>query len=502
MSNLDEYFESELGNLSPETKKTLDAAVAEGKLSLTFPKESKNAIVKSTTQNDGLEYQVGIAVAELETSFKDMVKEVGDDRTDLTSITGDSRLTQDGGLDVVVLAPFSDTVASALEKFSDETAKTIEANINKDMNLDKIAEEFKIQLDTKNLNNVLGQVLGSAENTFNNLKGLVNNLQTVANDIIGSVFNGFNSFIENTIEEFLAPTRNIINSIAIQNGVKIVLDKKETTEIVKLIQSGKIRDAAVILKNKSDLTLNQAINIVKSVDNTYTKQIKKKNDEVNVDLDVNYIDLTTSQWREADTDLNDRRNFAPVVGREVYAELSNAEREITQIIFFSMPPRFETHKDIHREYARVFPLGTPFHFFVSSQGLVERGRPIEKETEFVLSESELMKKHYPLSICICIGAAPADQSSSPAQNRALTNLVKDILDAAPGVVIINDQTIGGGHFYVLNDEGNEYYTPAKSYSDPTKWLNSWYIKRPPNTNYDPSKGPLPLNYFLMDEYRS
>ena len=111
-----------------------------------------------------------------------------------------------------------------------------------------------------------------------------------------------------------------------------------------------------------------------------------------------------------------------------------------------------------------------------------------------------MKKHYPLSICICIGAAPADQSSSPAQNKALTNLVKDILDAAPGVVIINDQAIGGGHFYVLDDKGDEYYTPAKSYSDPTKWLNSWYIKRPPNTAYDPSKGPLPLNY--IDEYRS
>lgn len=500
MSKLDEYLESSKGNVDPQDKETLDAAVAEGQLSLTFPKNATNVKVKSTTLNDGLEYQVGIAVAELETGFKNMVKEVGDARTDLTSITGDSRLTQDGGLDVVVLAPFSDTVASALKTFSAETSKAIESNLNKDMDLDKIGKELKINLDTKNLDNVLGEALGSAQNTFNNLKAVVNNVQTIANDIIGSVFNGFGSFIENTIEETLAPTRNIINSIAKKNGVKIVLTKEETTDIVKLIQDGKLRDAALIIKNSSELTINQAVNIVKSIDNTYTKQVKKKDEEVNVDLDVNYIDLTSSQWREADTDVNDPRNFAPVIGREVYAELSNADRQVTQIIFFSMPPRFENHKEIHEEYKTRYSLGTPFHFFVSSQGLVERGRPLEKETKFVAAETPLMRKHYPLSICICLGAADLEQSSSPAQNRALTNLVKDILDSVPGAAVISDQAIGGGHFYVLDDDGTEFYTPAKAYSDPDKWLNSWYTKRPQNIKYNPEEGPLSLSY--IDEYRS
>ena len=96
MSKLEEFLESAVGNLSPQIQEAVKDTVNENNLALTFPKSATNVKVQSTTANDNAEYQVGIAVAQLETGFRNMVKEVGAPQTDLTSITGDSRLSAAG----------------------------------------------------------------------------------------------------------------------------------------------------------------------------------------------------------------------------------------------------------------------------------------------------------------------------------------------------------------------------------------------------------------------
>jgi len=490
MSKLEEFLESAVGNLSPQVQEAVKDTVNENNLSLTFPKSATNVKVKSTTANDNAEYQVGIAVAQLETGFKNMVKEVGASQADLTSITGDSRLSADASLDVVVLAPFAETVASAIDDFSEETVKSIESALKKDMDLDKIGKELDAAFKASNLDNVLGETLGSPQSTLSSLKSVVSDVQGIADKIIGSVSNGFGSFIENTIEQTLGPARNILNTVTGKGDVKIVLSKKETTAIIELLQSGKTLEAAKILQASSELTLQQAIDVVKSIDNSYTKQVKSKDAASGIDVGVSFIDLTSSQWRETATDLNDPRNFAPVIGREVYAELSNLERQFTQVIFVSTEPG-KTMKDLHEEFVETQSIGVPYHFLVSNQGLVFRGRPLEKESP---KYQGVVNNHNQKSIIVAIEGIELDQPSVPAQNKVLINLYKDILDAAPGVELFNDAQAG----WKLPSKD---WRDARPYSDPTKWLKSWY-KRVPNTKFDPLKGePLSLDY-IKESYGS
>lgn len=490
MSKLEEFLESAVGNLSPQVQEAVKDTVNENNLALTFPKSATNVKVQSTTANDNAEYQVGIAVAQLETGFRNMVKEVGASQTDLTSITGDSRLSAAAALDVVVLAPFAETVAAAINDFSEEGVKSIESALQKDMDLDKIGKELNAVFKSSNLDNVLGQTLGSPQSTLSSLRSVVSDVQGIANKMVGSVANGFGSFIENAIEQTLAPARNILNAGTSKGDVKIVLGKKETTAIIELLQKGKTLEAAKILQASSDLTLQQAIDVVKSIDNTYTKQVKDKDAVDGIDVGVSFIDLTSSEWRESSTDLNDARNFAPVIGREVYAELSNLERQFTQVIFVSTEPG-KTIKDLHEEFVDKQSIGVPYHFLVSNQGIIFRGRPLEKESP---KYQGVVNNHNQKSILIAIEGIEPDQPSAPAQNKVLINLYKDILDAAPGVELFNDGQAG----WKLP---SKRWRDARPYSDPTKWLKSWY-KRIPNTKFDPLKGePLSLDY-IKESYGS
>ena len=116
-------------------------------------------IVSSVEGSVPDQIQKSLGVVKLDPSAKsaDLIKDVGSDEADLTTITGDSRLSSDGFLDVAVSAPFPEALAEVVKSTTTSSSSEVKTIVGNNVSTELAREDI--------LDNVLGDVLNTKKGT-------------------------------------------------------------------------------------------------------------------------------------------------------------------------------------------------------------------------------------------------------------------------------------------------------------------------------------------------
>ena len=118
-------------------------------------------IVSSVEGSVPNQIQKSLGVVKLDPSAKsaDLIKDVGSDEEDLTTITGDSRLSSDGFLDVAVSAPFPEALAEVVKSTTTSSSSEVKTIVGNNVSTELARDDI--------LDNVLGDVLNTKKGTSN-----------------------------------------------------------------------------------------------------------------------------------------------------------------------------------------------------------------------------------------------------------------------------------------------------------------------------------------------
>ena len=387
-------------------------------------------------------------------------------------------MAQDGVLDVTIAAPFPEAIGAALKE-------TIPTTTN-----DEVKTLMKNNVDTFNndaesVDQLAGNIYGSQNSADSKANVVVNKIKTNTLEFSKNVDFGFGSFLENLVEEVKGPTQAAFAKAQASNPVHKNIPKKDFKEIVGFSQNNRFDKAADILKrfsgdNKKDLT-----NILKGINNKGSKHIS--DGTVSLDIDVERLDTIANKWKEAATKI-EKDMFNAIIGNEITSELINLEREVTEVIVQFIPGKDATIEDLHTLYQEEYDIGFNPHYFIASDGKVYRGRPLEKE---IKKTRIITNEHFKRSILIGVSVDPDTtiHKITPFQTLSLAIVLRQIIEALPGIQIFSDQDVGW-----------EYYETNNAL-DLRSFVKSNFGKTNLK-NYDPKKQP-PLfrkDIAIIDEY--
>ena len=206
-----------------------------------------------------------VGVVQLDASAKkdELIKKVGSDATDLSTITGDSRLSANGFLDVAISAPFPEALAEVVKS-------TTTASSNEITNI--VGDNVATELARDNiLDNVLGDVLNTSKGLSSLASGTVLSQVSSLSKLVNNSFSGFSGLVENLVEKTFQSTENLLGSVAKKGNVLYAIPSDDIKNIVELRQKGNIDKSVSILKKYSDRSDADLREVILKIDNRASK---------------------------------------------------------------------------------------------------------------------------------------------------------------------------------------------------------------------------------------
>ena len=372
-----------------------------------------------------------VGVVQLDSSAKkdELVKKVGSDATDLSTITGDSRLSENGFLDVAISAPFPEALAEVVKSTttasSDEITNIVGSNVSTELARDNI------------LDNVLGDVLNTTKGLSSLASSTVLSQVASLDKLIKNSFSGFSGLVENLVENTFQSTENLLGSVAKKGDVLLTISSNDIKDIVELKQKGDIDKAVSVLKKYSDKPDAELREVVLKIDNRASKALEPT--AVSVDIPTKRTDNYINVWRESTTDISTKIFDAIEDISEVETEVANLKRDVTQMVWEAWNVFASDGKGTIEGYHQVFvddyDQGLEPHFFIDQAGIAYRGRPLEIEGTGVYYSSNDLPNHAERTILIALEELEWKVNSS--QIKTVKKLMEAIYNVKPGI-----QTLG------------------------------------------------------------
>lgn len=399
---------------------------------------------------DQVQQQVGAVQLDVSAAENELKNSVGSAQSDLESITGKTALAADGFLDVVVAAPFPEAMAAALKTTTTLTSTGIADIIKDNVNTDNIVNETDDEIIDP-VENIVGNLFSNSKSTTSQLNTV---FSTIASNnatlLSGSSEGGFNSLIENIVEQSLNPTLKLLGSAAFKNDAPVTIPNRDIQEIIKLRNANNISGAANILQRYSDKSKAELEALIIKIDNKASTQVNDA--AVSKHLNIQRTDTFVNLWNEEVTVEKDKV-FTPVIGKEITSEVLNMTREVTEIIVMFMESPGASVKDYHNKYVSKYGIGFNPHFYIGYDAVTYRGRPLEIEAK--ANTNTITNDHYKRSIIIGVNINEESDihKLAPGQQVQMLSLIRQILEAKPGMQVYGARDVGW-NYNVNNDALN------------------------------------------------
>ena len=383
-------------------------------------------IVSSVEGSVPDQIQKSLGVVKLDPSAKsaDLIKDVGSDAADLTTITGDSRLSSDGFLDVAVSAPFPEALAEVVKSTTTSSSSEVKTIVGNNVSTELARDDI--------LDNVLGDVLNTKKGTRNKVINAISNQNNSRSKVLNNSSSGFNGTIENLVETTFQSTEVLLNSVAKKGDVTYNVPPEDVKDIVTSKNNGDIDNAVKILKKYSDKSDADLKNVILKIDNRASTVLEPA--AVSVHIPSKRTDDYNNVWREATTDINSKI-FDPIADiTELETELANMTREVTEVIveaFATVDGSTTTVEEWHQLYVDKYDQGFEPHYYINYAGVLFRGRPVDiKGTGFYYSG---VPDHSERSILIAL--EEPNYMASTAQMNTIRKMFQSIFNVKPGVQV-------------------------------------------------------------------
>ena len=383
-------------------------------------------IVSSVEGSVPNQIQKSLGVVKLDPSAKsaDLIKDVGSDEADLTTITGDSRLSSDGFLDVAVSAPFPEALAEVVKSTTTSSSSEVKTIVGNNVSTELARDDI--------LDNVLGDVLNTKKGTSNKVLNAISNQNNSRSKVLNNSSSGFNGTIENLVETTFQSTEVLLNSVAKKGDVTYNVPPEDVKDIVTSKNNGDIDNAVKILKKYSDKSDADLKNVILKIDNRASTVLEPA--AVSVHIPSKRTDDYNNVWREETTDINSKI-FDPIADiTELETELANMTREVTEVIveaFATVDGSTTTVEEWHQLYVDKYDQGFEPHYYINYAGVLFRGRPVDiKGTGFYYSG---VPDHSERSILIALEEPNA--MASTAQMNTIRKMFQSIFNVKPGVQV-------------------------------------------------------------------
>jgi len=370
--------------------------------------------------------QKSLGVVKLDPSAKsaDLIKDVGSDEADLTTITGDSRLSSDGFLDVAVSAPFPEALAEVVKSTTTSSSSEVKTIVGNNVSTELAREDI--------LDNVLGDVLNTKKGTSDKVINTISNQNKSKSKVLNSSSSGFNGSIENLVETTFQSTEVLLNSVAKKGDVTYNVPPEDVKDIVTSKNNGDIDNAVKILKKYSDKSDAELKVVILKIDNRASTVLEPA--AVSVHIPSKRTDDYINVWREATTDINSKI-FDPIADiTELETELANMTREVTEVIveaFATVDGSTTKVEEWHQLYVDKYDQGFEPHYYINYAGVLFRGRPVDIEgTGFYYSG---VPDHSKRSILIAL--EEPNYMASTAQMNTIRKMFQSIFNVKPGIQV-------------------------------------------------------------------
>ena len=395
---------------------------------------------------------------------------------DLQKISNNATLTAAGQLDIVISAPFPEAMAAAIKAaVPDVTKAQLQAVTQASIDLSKI--QLPPLAELASVAGTLNSALGDLSNTLdtlvtsaitplksglaslnNSVSSVLADLQSKANIKINV---GFNSLIENAVEDALRPVGNALATVAKINGIAKQISSQDFSLIIQLKNKGDVVGAVNILKRYSDSVEQDLIDVIQNIDNSLSKQTNltpavfamNSKDATSISNLWNSGAPNQVYWQMSHIDVG-----------QLVAEFTRIKRPITELIISST----NTGSDIVIEGQRYFESlkaktnqVVPIHYLILESGAIQRIVPVEKELTGSQYIPYLLNDHGKNSIVVVLagggigpGVVPKQFGNNyPAsQKQGLHTLLETAYKHIPGLQVIGAVDTGsdGGapHFNV------------------------------------------------------
>lgn len=391
--------------------------------------------------------------------------------TDLQKISNNSTLTAAGQLDVVISSTFPEAMAASIQaavpdvtKGQLQTITQTAVDVSK-IQLPPLAELVSVA-DTFNaganplgdlslaLDNLVSSAITPLKSGISNLKSSVSNLltdlQNKANSQIGF---GFDTLIENAVEDALRPTTNALNKIAKVKGIPKEISSSDLSTIIHLKNIGDVQGAKKVLSKYSDASEDEILDAILAIDNSLSKQTNQEPavGTLNSKDGPSIVNLWNSgapnpvYWQLSSIDIP-----------QLSAEFTRIKRPVTELIIGST----NTGNDIVIEGQRYFEglkaqtnKVAPIHYIVHESGDIQRIVPLEEELTGSQYIPFLLNEHDKNSIVVFLaggGIGPGlvpDQFGNiypTTQKQGLYTLLKTAYTFIPGLQVIGAYETGSG----------------------------------------------------------
>jgi len=383
-------------------------------------------IVSSVEGSVPDQIQKSLGVVKLDPSAKsaDLIKDVGSDEADLTTITGDSRLSSDGFLDVAVSAPFPEALAEVVKSTTTSSSSEVKTIVGNNVSTELAREDI--------LDNVLGDVLNTKKGTSDKVINTISNQNKSKSKVLNSSSSGFNGSIENLVETTFQSTEVLLNSVAKKGDVTYNVPPEDVKDIVTSKNNGDIDNAVKILKKYSDKSDAELKVVILKIDNRASTVLEPA--AVSVHIPSKRTDDYINVWREATTDINSKI-FDPIADiTELETELANMAREVTEVIveaFATVDGSTTKVEEWHQLYVDKYDQGFEPHYYINYAGVLFRGRPVDIEgTGFYYSG---VPDHSKRSILIAL--EEPNYMASTAQMNTIRKMFQSIFNVKPGIQV-------------------------------------------------------------------
>jgi hypothetical protein len=379
--------------------------------------------------------QIGVAKLDVSAAEKDLKKKVGSDKTDLQTITGKAALVADGFLDVVIAAPFPEAIATALKTTTTLTGNQVIDVVQRNVDVLNSEDQNVEDLAINSVQNIVGNVFPDFKSVSSQLSNTVSSLAVNSQRLVNVANQGFSSLVENTIEQALSSTQNLLGPVINQS-----VPKGDLKRIIELKQQNKLSEAAKILSKYSNKTTAELEAVIALINNKASAQVTESKTPVNIT--VQRTDSFKNTWRETSTDVNNKNVFTPVIGSEVTAEVLGMTREVTEVVVMFLPGPGATIENYHTLYVENYDIGFNPHFYIGYDSVIYRGRPLEVEAS---SRTKLITNNHnqrSILIAVNIDAESLYHKFAPGQRDKLLLLLDQIIIAKPGIQIYSAADVG------------------------------------------------------------
>jgi len=401
----------------------------------------------------------------------DLVKTVSQsDKDDLAAITGLTSEVEGGLLNVTIAMPSPDAVTAAVK----EVVPTATADKLKTVAKD-LVDVAKVELPDPAIRVMLAPALNitNPSDKMNNILDTViadvsgipsiglDKLRSAAAKVSQEVGNGarinlgFGSLIEDAVEVAFSPAKSKLKSVLTKNGIPTELPKVDFINVAKAVTNNDIGTAANIIKKVSDKPEEAINDALGSINNSASQTAKDQTPPPPISTKSVSGKDWVAQWNNGEPEFEYFLGIPTAL--QVKTELLAVERDVTELLVFSMNSGEDYDYTVYDYYEAAYPGPYAVHYYIPKTGGVDRLVPAALEAEEGIA---LPNEHNKRSIVVMmeggiIGPTPSLDGTDKQINygatypkeqmRSLKDLLKVVYEVYPGIQVLGGDRIGSPH---------------------------------------------------------